>query len=235
MLNAFRAIISTYHMKIKFLVIGGVGEAQADTLQARKWYVEAIKRRRKRRTEEPPKIENCIELTPGDPRKITKIGSKMTKDVRDEVVNSLRRSKHFFARIPQDLEGIDQGGKWRMCIHFRDLNKSCPKDFYPLPRINQLVDSTFGCEPLSTMDASQGHHQIMEPPIKGWGQIFQLKLGRNMEVYVDDMLVKSKETRNHLEDLEETVAMLRKYRLKLNPEKCAFGLVEDFLGFMLTQ
>ncbi|KAL0287446.1 UNVERIFIED_CONTAM: hypothetical protein Scaly_2551600 [Sesamum calycinum] len=48
-----------------------------------------------------------------------------------------------------------------------------------------------------------------------------------MEVYVDDMLVKSKETRNHLEDLEETVAMLRNYRLKLNPGKCAFGLVED--------
>ncbi|KAL0295592.1 UNVERIFIED_CONTAM: hypothetical protein Scaly_3098300 [Sesamum calycinum] len=48
-----------------------------------------------------------------------------------------------------------------------------------------------------------------------------------MEVYVDDMLVKSKETRNHLEDLEETVSMLRKYRLKLNPGKCEFGLVED--------
>ncbi|KAL0456454.1 UNVERIFIED_CONTAM: Ribonuclease HI [Sesamum latifolium] len=45
--NAFRAIISTYHMKIKFPVIGGVGEAQADMLQARKCYVEAIKRGRK--------------------------------------------------------------------------------------------------------------------------------------------------------------------------------------------
>ncbi|KAL0412101.1 UNVERIFIED_CONTAM: hypothetical protein Slati_3799800 [Sesamum latifolium] len=46
-LNAFRVIISTYHMKIKFPVIGGVGEAQADILQARKCYVKAIKRGKK--------------------------------------------------------------------------------------------------------------------------------------------------------------------------------------------
>ncbi|KAL0421109.1 UNVERIFIED_CONTAM: Transposon Ty3-G Gag-Pol polyprotein [Sesamum latifolium] len=54
--------------------------------------------------------------------------------------------------------------KWRMCIDFRDLNKGCPKDFYPLPRIDQLVDSMSGCELLSVMDVSQGYHQIMFAP-----------------------------------------------------------------------
>ncbi|KAL0286550.1 UNVERIFIED_CONTAM: hypothetical protein Scaly_2789900 [Sesamum calycinum] len=50
------------------------------------------------------------------------------------------------------------GEKWRMCTNFRDLNKACPKDFYPLPKIDQLVDSTSGCELLSMMDASQGEN-----------------------------------------------------------------------------
>ncbi|CAA0807105.1 Unknown protein, partial [Striga hermonthica] len=54
--------------------------------------------------------------------------------------------------------------KWRMCIDFRDLNLACPKDHYPLPRIDQLVDSTAGCELLSMMDASQRYHQIPLAP-----------------------------------------------------------------------
>ncbi|KAL0412133.1 UNVERIFIED_CONTAM: hypothetical protein Slati_3803000 [Sesamum latifolium] len=67
-------------------------------------------------------------------------------------------------------------------------------------------------------------------------KIFQPQLGRNMEVYMDDMLVKSKKAHHHVEDLEETFVVLRKYRLKLNPEKCAFGVSGGrFLGFMVTQ
>ncbi|KAL0444469.1 UNVERIFIED_CONTAM: hypothetical protein Slati_2169600 [Sesamum latifolium] len=149
------------------------------------------------------------------------------------------------------------GEIWRMCIDFRDLNKACPKDFYLLPRIDQLVDSTSGCELLSMMDASQGYHQIMFAPedhkkvsfitssgtfcyfampfgLKNVGatyqrlvdKIFRSQIGRNVEVYVDDMLVKSKKAEDHVADLEETFAVLRKYRLKLNPAKCAFGYKE---------
>ncbi|KAL0405189.1 UNVERIFIED_CONTAM: putative protein K02A2.6 [Sesamum latifolium] len=67
-------------------------------------------------------------------------------------------------------------------------------------------------------------------------KIFRPQLGRNMEVYMDDMLVKSKEAHEHVEDLEETFAVLRKYRLKLNPGKCAFGVSGGrFLGFMVIQ
>ena len=44
-------------------------------------------------------------------------------------------------------------GKWRMCVDFTDLNKTCPKDSYPLPRINLLVDSTTGHQLLSFMNA----------------------------------------------------------------------------------
>ena len=47
-----------------------------------------------------------------------------------------------------------------MCVDFTDLNKACPKDDFPLPRIDQLVDSTAGCEILSFLDAYSGYHQI---------------------------------------------------------------------------
>jgi hypothetical protein len=49
-------------------------------------------------------------------------------------------------------------GKWRMCVDFTDLNKACPKDNYPLPRIDQLVDSTAGHKLLSFMDAFSGYN-----------------------------------------------------------------------------
>jgi hypothetical protein len=51
-------------------------------------------------------------------------------------------------------------GKWRLCIDFSDLNKACPKDPFPLPRIDQIVDSTFECDLLSFLDACSGYHQI---------------------------------------------------------------------------
>ena len=52
-------------------------------------------------------------------------------------------------------------GKWRMCIDFIDLNKACPKNSLPLPRINQLVDSYVGNKLLSFMDAFCGYNQIL--------------------------------------------------------------------------
>ena len=50
--------------------------------------------------------------------------------------------------------------KWRICVDFTDLNKACPKDSYPLPRTDQLVDSTTGHQLLSFMDAFSGYNQI---------------------------------------------------------------------------
>ena len=50
--------------------------------------------------------------------------------------------------------------KWRMCVDFTDLNRACPKDNYPLPRIDTLVDSTARHKLLSFMDAFSGYNQI---------------------------------------------------------------------------
>ena len=67
-------------------------------------------------------------------------------------------------------------------------------------------------------------------------KMFRPFLGSTMEVYIDDMLVKSKQRPNHATDLQQAFDLLREYGMKLNPLKCAFGVsTGKFLGFMVTQ
>ena len=157
--------------------------------------------------------------------------------------------------------------KWRMCVDFTDLNRACPKDSYPLPRIDTLVDSMTRHELLSFMDAFSGYNQIkmkeedqektsfvtsqrlfcykvMSFGLKNAGatyqrlmnKMFTYQLERNVQVYVDDMLVKSVGENDHLSDLQETFNTLRSYNMKLNPSKCVFGVTAGkFLDFMVSQ
>ena len=62
------------------------------------------------------------------------------------------------------------------------------------------------------------------------------QIGRNIQVYVDDMLVKNLCENDHLDDLQETFDTLRSYNMKLNSSKCVFGVTAGkFLGFMVSQ
>ena len=107
-----------------------------------------------------------------------------------------------------------------MCVDFTDLNKSCPKDSYLLPQVDVLVDSMTQHQLLSFMDAISKYNQIR----------------RNVQVYVDNMLVKSRREDNHLEDLKEIFDTLRSYNMKLNSSMCAFEVIAGkFLGFMVSQ
>ncbi|KAM2222381.1 hypothetical protein ACFXTI_016544 [Malus domestica] len=66
--------------------------------------------------------------------------------------------------------------------------------------------------------------------------MFAEQIGKNMEVYVDGMLVKSKHADQHITNLSETFTILKRYRIRLNPNKCAFGVGSGkFLGFMISQ
>ena len=66
-------------------------------------------------------------------------------------------------------------------------------------------------------------------------KMFAQQIGRNVQVYVDEMLVKSLREDDHLIDLQETFDTLRAYNMKLNPNKCVFGVtVRKFLGFMIS-
>nr|MCH9869276.1 reverse transcriptase-like protein [Serratia marcescens] len=158
-------------------------------------------------------------------------------------------------------------GKWRMCIDFTDLNKACPKDCYPLPNIDLMVDSTAGHALLSFVDAYSGYHQIKMNPadeektsfivaqgtycykvmpfgLKNAGATFQRLVdqvfapirGRVVEAYVDDLVIKSKDVLGHPQAMKETFEILRQHKMRLNPEKCAFGVASGkFLGFLVSE
>ena len=66
--------------------------------------------------------------------------------------------------------------------------------------------------------------------------MFSYQIGRNVEMYVDDMLVKSNDEANHLDGLKESFDTLHKYKMKLNPSKCVFAISSrEFLVFMVSQ
>ena len=158
-------------------------------------------------------------------------------------------------------------GKWRVCVDYTDLNDACPKDNFPLPRIDHIVDASARHGMLSFLDAFSGYHQIPMHPlgikktyfitphglfcynVMPFGlknaratyqrlvtKMFRPLLEKNMEVYVDDMLVKSKERSDHTTHLQQAFKLLRAYGMKLNPTKCLFRVSAcRFLGFMTTQ
>ena len=65
--------------------------------------------------------------------------------------------------------------------------------------------------------------------------MFRDKIGRTIEVYIDDMVVKSKQEGRHIEDLQEAFEVLQQHKLRLNAEKCAFGVgARKFLGYLIT-
>jgi hypothetical protein len=154
--------------------------------------------------------------------------------------------------------------KWQMCIDFTSLNKACPKDNFPLPRIDKIVDSAAGCEVMSLLHFFSGYHQIfmkeevkastsfitpfgtyyfvrMPEGLKNAGSTFSRltkkiledQMGRNVFTYVDDIVVASKNKANHLSDITKTFANMREARLRLNPEKCIFGVHQGkILGYI---
>ncbi|KAK4387626.1 hypothetical protein Sango_2369200 [Sesamum angolense] len=116
-LDTFQAVISTYHMKIKFPMIGGVGEAQANALQARKCYIEAIKKGKKRGTEEPPETKDSNKQE-NDPIHIPEPDEE--NPVVVQPVEELLTIELALGDSGKDLEGIDPS----VCTHHLNLDPS---------------------------------------------------------------------------------------------------------------
>ena len=143
-----------------------------------------------------------------------------------------------------------------MCVDFRDLNKASSKDDFPLPHINVLVDNTAGHALLSFMDGFLGYNQIkmapkdMEKTSTPWGTYyykvmpFGLKnagatyqrvastllhdlIHKEVEVYIDDMIVKSKDREGHILALRKFFEKIWFYKLRLDLKKCTFRVTPE--------
>jgi len=157
-------------------------------------------------------------------------------------------------------------GKIRVCVDYRDLNKESPKDDFPLPHIDILVDNAARNATYSFMDGFSSYNQIRMAEedkekttfLTPWGTfcykvmpfglknagatyqramvtLFHNMMHREVEVYVDDILAKSKEEEDHVQVLRKLFERLRKYQLKLNPAKCSFGVkTGKLLGFIVS-
>jgi len=167
-----------------------------------------------------------------------KFNEEKRQAIRDEMQKFLAAGHIKEIQYPEWLANVvlvkKSIGKWRMCVDFTDLNKACPKDSYPLPSIDALVDSASGCKLLSFLDAFSGYNQIkmhlmdeertafmterlcycykvMPFGLKNAGATYQRlmdkvlvpMLGRNVQAYVDDMVVTSLEKSRNVTDLEE--------------------------------
>jgi len=153
-------------------------------------------------------------------------------------------------------------------VDYRDLNRASPKDDFPLPHIDTLVDNMATSLLYSFMDGFSGYNQIKMAPedmekttfITLWGTfcykvmsfglknagatyqramvaLFHDMMHKEIKVYVDDMIAKSaSEEEHHLVNLKKLFERLRKYKLRLNPSKCTFGVKSGkLLGFIVSQ
>jgi hypothetical protein len=162
-----------------------------------------------------------------------------------------------------------ESGKLKVCIDFCNLNRATPKDEYPMPIADTLINNAPGHRIISFLDGNARYNQIFMDRevtsktaficpgfiglfewvvitfgLKNAGAtyqsamnlIFHEMLGNTMEVYIDDIVVKSAEFSSHIADLSKTFDKMRRYGLKMNPRKCVIGVsAGKFLGFIIHE
>uniref|UniRef100_A0A2N9HIX8 Uncharacterized protein n=1 Tax=Fagus sylvatica TaxID=28930 RepID=A0A2N9HIX8_FAGSY len=161
-LHRMKAVPSTLHQKLRFPTEEGVMEINGD--QAPAAVTEKLAAEK-----DPEKVY----FDPSEPEFYFLVGTNLSVNDRQGLVTLLMGYRDVFAWSVYEAPGYNtqlgspilwwsgkKNGKWRVCVDFTDLNRACPKDPFPLPRIDQLVDSASGHERMSFLDAFQGYHQI---------------------------------------------------------------------------
>ncbi|GKB13474.1 reverse transcriptase domain-containing protein, partial [Tanacetum coccineum] len=177
------------------------------------------------------------------------------EEVGKLVEAGIMKEVHYHDWLSNPVMVKKHDDSWRMCVDFKDLNKACPKDGYPLPEIDWKVESLCGFPFKCFLDAYKGYHQIqmakedeektafitsqgifcytkMPFGLRNVGATYQRlvdkafhkQVGRNVEVYVDDLVIRIRTEEEIVRDIEETFKTLREINMKLNPKKALRGL-----------
>ncbi|XP_017984296.1 PREDICTED: uncharacterized protein LOC108663596 [Theobroma cacao] len=156
----------------------------------------------------------------------------MLLKIKEEVKKQFDARFLEVAKYPEWVANIvsvpKKDGKVRMCVDYRDLNRTSLKDRFPWPHIDTFVDNTAKHALFSFMDGATYQRAMVA--------LFHDMMHKEIEVYVDDMIAKSHTERDHTVNLKKLFERLRKFQLKLNPAKCIFGVTSrKLLGFILLQ
>ena len=105
---------------------------------------------------------NVDPLYPPKKQKPRRLAKQHVEVVKQEVeklkdVGAIREV-FFLKWLSNTIVVKKKNGKWRVCVDFTDLNRACPKDPFPVLKIDQLVDATYGHPRMSFLDAFQGYH-----------------------------------------------------------------------------
>ena len=126
------------------------------------------------------------------------------KAINEEVGKLLQAGAIREVEYPEWLANVvlvkKANGKWRLYIDFTDINKACPKDSFPLPRIDLIVDATAGHELLSFMDAFSGYNQISMDPDDQEKTSFVIAQGTYS---LSGDAIRTQECRSHLSEVGE--------------------------------
>ncbi|GJT09210.1 reverse transcriptase domain-containing protein [Tanacetum coccineum] len=120
----------------------------------------------------------------------------------------IMKEVHYHEWLSNPMMVKNHDDSLRMCIDFKDLNKACPKDGYPLPEIDWKM-------PFGLRNVGETYQRLVD-------KAFHKQIGRNLEVYVDDLVIKSRTEDEIVRDIEETFKTLREINMKFNPKKCNF-------------
>ncbi|GJY40215.1 reverse transcriptase domain-containing protein [Tanacetum coccineum] len=210
--------------------------------------------------------EGCLPVRQKKRRQSADKNQAIQEEVEKFVDAGIMKEVHYHNWLSNPVMVKKHDGSWRMCVDFKDLNKACPKDGYPLPKIDWKVESLCGFPFKCFLDAYKGYHQIkmakedeekiefitsqgifcyskMPFGLRNAGATYQhlvdkafhKQIGRNLKVYVDDLVIKSCMEDEIIRDIEETFKTLREINMKLNPKKYTFGVEEGmFLGYKVN-